>query len=559
MDKRKTLKEIALEKGKKLFIESISFSVSSDQIEVLDSGSTKLIESSNGESFKAVAIVRNIPVTKFTENLNGRVYPKILWERVFKSKIAEGTLCLADHPSDDSDGSVKDIVGVWRNFKVNESNCTGDLYLVGTHGKHFLEVLQAGGKNGLSSVGFGELREDEKTVDSDTFELVRLSDWVLNPSQQVFATTENIDESTLKEKVEIKENHTNLIEKRNYNMSSKVEALTIRNNVKVALRESQRALETKGVSLVEAKSDLIDTLGYIPEEFKEERDKLQKQIDLVESTIKQTIEEKSTQLKESVESASNLKVKYEAANDLLNKMKEDKDKAKKVINLILQNEKAMKSDIDALVEDKKASESDITALKENFENMSNDLNHLIQERKTLLSDIRESLKDKINMIKDIKALKSENSKLKAEMKSKSLKKEEMGAVEYPEIEDIEDSNYEDEEYSNTIDPMLSYQADDEDMGVPFANYDDEDGFLENKKSKMRESVKKIDPFVLEFYREQVKKQPALKKIKEHVIRQSSIVKAVKIVEKFLDQRDSPIRLKESFTNRNDDWVGDRNI
>ncbi len=217
MEKRKTLKEIAQEKGKHLFIESFSVTIPSTSIEVLTEGQRPLVESFQGEKFKAVAIVRNVPVTRFTENLNGRVYSKELWENVYRAKVAEGTLCLADHPGDDSDGSVKDIVGVWRNFKINESNCTADLYLVGKHGKHFLEVLQAGGKNGLSTVGFGELMEDERTVNPRTYELIRLSDWVLTPSQGVYAEQDNIDTNSvsMSESVKTKvESNTNIIEEK---------------------------------------------------------------------------------------------------------------------------------------------------------------------------------------------------------------------------------------------------------------------------------------------------------------------------------------------------------
>ncbi len=133
---------------------------------------------------------------------------------------------MADHPSDDSDGSVKDIVGIWRDFQINENNCTADLYLVGKHGGLFLEVLQAGGKNGLSTVGFGELQEDERTVNPETYELIRLSDWVITPSQQVYAEQDNLDMESISESVKSKSssksvNNTNLIKednKRNYNI-----------------------------------------------------------------------------------------------------------------------------------------------------------------------------------------------------------------------------------------------------------------------------------------------------------------------------------------------------
>ena len=112
----KTLKEIAIEKNKKLFIESYSVLVPINNIKLLNNvsqnGSVHLIESIEGEKYKCLAVVKSVPVSKFTENLNNRVYSKTLWEKVKRNKVAEGTLCLADHPTDDTDGSVKDIVGV---------------------------------------------------------------------------------------------------------------------------------------------------------------------------------------------------------------------------------------------------------------------------------------------------------------------------------------------------------------------------------------------------------------------------------------------------------------
>ena len=54
-----TLLEMANERGKKLLIESHSFSVPSKNIEVL-SNTTTLVES-KGTTFKAIAIIRDVP------------------------------------------------------------------------------------------------------------------------------------------------------------------------------------------------------------------------------------------------------------------------------------------------------------------------------------------------------------------------------------------------------------------------------------------------------------------------------------------------------------------
>ena len=81
MDKKELnrLEEKAQQLGKILLIENYALNISSSQIEI----PTKeiIVESKNSdEKWKARAIIRNVPTSKFTENLNGRIYPKELDE-----------------------------------------------------------------------------------------------------------------------------------------------------------------------------------------------------------------------------------------------------------------------------------------------------------------------------------------------------------------------------------------------------------------------------------------------------------------------------------------------
>jgi hypothetical protein len=429
----KTLKEIAIEKNKTLLIESFSVTIPLEKVKLLEdvskSGSIHLIESRNGEKFKALGIVESVPVSKFTENLNNRIYPKKLWEKVYKEKAAEGTLCLADHPSDDTDGSVKDIVGVWRNFKVNENVCSADLYLIGKHGKQFMEVLQAGGKCGLSSVGFGELMEDDKTVNPETYELVRVSDWVLTPSQGVYAEMDHIKENYSYKSLGfsntstniVKENSYNKIPMRNQNMDN-IQLLTIKNNIKFALRESNKNIESKSINLIESKNDLLDLLTYVPSELSEDRQKIERQIEKIEQTLKSTLKEKSRAISVKVEENQDLKKKYGVANKVISKMKERHEKSNRVIKTLSENEKAMVRDINALmrdrksmlrdinklIEDRKAMGSDIgkfSSLTSNYKRneslMNRDIKQFMSERKDMLSDINTFSKDRKNMMSDI--------------------------------------------------------------------------------------------------------------------------------------------------------------
>ena len=64
-------------------------------------------------------------------------------------------------------------------------------------------MLEAGGKIGLSTSGFGEFKEDNQTIDPDTYELERVADFVFNPSFQVYGeNSDRLDTTDKKESVE---------------------------------------------------------------------------------------------------------------------------------------------------------------------------------------------------------------------------------------------------------------------------------------------------------------------------------------------------------------------
>ena len=134
----------AKSKGKLLLIEKQMFQIEENNIEIFDK--PRLIENISGKFSSTIGILRNVPVTKYTENLNKRIYCKELWMNVKKSRLAEGSLSLADHPDDE--GSVLSITGVWHNFRLTEKIGYADLYLVGDLGKLLMEVVRAGGKIG---------------------------------------------------------------------------------------------------------------------------------------------------------------------------------------------------------------------------------------------------------------------------------------------------------------------------------------------------------------------------------------------------------------------------
>ncbi len=215
----------------------------------LQEGVTSLTEEVQGRKFECHAVYR-VPVSKINDlqhlNLNGRAYTEELWDNVARNQkhIWEGCVGLADHPENDSEGSVRDIFAVWHNLSVNKSKgiVEADLHLVGPYGKLAEEVIAAGGKLGFSSSGFGELKEDGKTVDPKTYMLERVSDWVLTPSQEVFGTRDMKikTESTTNSITEKKENSMADTIATSKVKVSKLEEKLFRKNIESSLEEANQ-------------------------------------------------------------------------------------------------------------------------------------------------------------------------------------------------------------------------------------------------------------------------------------------------------------------------------
>ena len=153
-----------------------------------------------GNKFKCLAAFR-FPISRPDEkNLNDRYYNTPLWENVIKMKMGEGSYGLMDHP--EGDGSTKDRFCVWHNVHISEDKklTLADCYLFGRWGQDVLDGLEAGGEVGLSTVGFGEFKEDGCTIDEATYELDRVADFVLHPSYEVYGSlSDNIADASVKE------------------------------------------------------------------------------------------------------------------------------------------------------------------------------------------------------------------------------------------------------------------------------------------------------------------------------------------------------------------------
>ena len=186
--------------------------------------------------------------TKEEPNLNGRVYGLDLWKNVIENQkeIWKGGTGLANHPADDDDGDFMNQSIVWLDAFIDEE--AGIVYgigsFVGLGGDLALQIIARGGRIGFSSSGYGDFLADGITVDPNDYEIERLADLVLNPSQGVYGDHKDL----VYGKKESKENN---------NMKRKVTEST-----KKALNESVFKITFDDDSTKEFESfdDVIDVL-----------------------------------------------------------------------------------------------------------------------------------------------------------------------------------------------------------------------------------------------------------------------------------------------------------
>jgi hypothetical protein len=163
-------------------------------VKVLERVAERIMNESDEPKFK----VWRLPVTRINEgdeNANKRKYGRKLWENVrdYQREAWQGLAGLSDHPvKDDDPGLFRDQSIVWHDFEVpeDETTCYGYGTFVGPYGHLGEEMVECGGRVGLSTSGFGDVDPITHEVDPDTFQIERLADLVLNPSQGVYGSVE---------------------------------------------------------------------------------------------------------------------------------------------------------------------------------------------------------------------------------------------------------------------------------------------------------------------------------------------------------------------------------
>jgi len=541
-----------LNSKKSLLIEKIS--INRDSFSKFESSDNKLItEDSNSKKYKCLVILKDVNVSKYTENINGRIYSKELWENVKKLGSYEGTLSLADHPEDDSDGSVKDIVAVWHNLKIGNEFVTCDCYVLDNpNGYTILKTLEAGGQVGLSSVGYGEIDDDGKTVIPESYELVRVGDFVINPSQGVFATLGNVkipkSENVLHDrKNKILENTniidgTEIINKDKYMALENLQIANFKSQIREQIKKGKKAMELKDMaSLLESYNDLKEMEDDIPEELNDQKELVNDTLEEMSKVLGETIKSKEKTIKEKHNEIIRVKENYGDTLRKLNSLKVKLESIYKDKKILEQNSNSYESDLKNTLKDITLMESDISNFKSQRRSMKENIKLLIKERRNLLEDnvnllkyivkLKEKVKSKVksnNNSNLVFKLQSENARLKRKIRENEIGLNHTNNSEYDPMDmNRLENQYTPSDIGMAMSPSMDFQADDPNMGlIPDAPAE----IMYSEKGKMKKKFIKDE--LRKYYSEQVKKYPSLKNIQNDILKSNSLIEAVNKVESF---------------------------
>ena len=359
--------------------------------ELFDKVIAKLREAGAGNERK----LWKFPVSRFgNKNGNGRIYPRKLWENVIENQrdVWQGGCGLADHPVEDDDpGEFKTSAIVWLDMMIDDANKL--IWAIGTfvgeYGRLAQEIIEAGGRVGFSSSGFGELDPfDKTTINADTYQIERVADIVTNPSQSVFGDIGNAHENTNIE----------------YSKQSIVESQTPKSKI---LKENTNMA---AVNAVENKDKLQEST-QVPA-AKSEMSKMEKAI------ILKYVENLTSEAEKIKNPAERLK----ETNKILEMVEEsgDEELKEKVTESLIE----ARNDLTKMIESAVAVQSelgDLSTLAENVKDVTKQgvlLNEQVKDYESLCHALEEKTQALFN---ENKALKAKLELKESAIKSKSLK------------------------------------------------------------------------------------------------------------------------------------------
>ena len=357
--------------------------------ELFDKVIAKLREAGAGNERK----LWKFPVSRFgNKNGNGRIYPRKLWENVIENQrdVWQGGCGLADHPVEDDDpGEFKTSAIVWLDMMIDDANklIWAIRTFVGEYGRLAQEIIEAGGRVGFSSSGFGELDPfDKTTINADTYQIERVADIVTNPSQSVFGDIGNAHENTNIEysKQSIVESQTpkSKILKENINMAAV-------NAVENKLQESTQAPAAKSEM---SKMEKAIILKYV-ENLTSEAEKIKNPAERLKETNK---------ILEMVEESGDEELKEKVTESLI--------EARNDLTKMIESAVAVQSEL-----------GDLSTLAENVKDVTKQgvlLNEQVKDYESLCHALEEKTQALFN---ENKALKAKLELKESAIKSKSLK------------------------------------------------------------------------------------------------------------------------------------------
>lgn len=396
------------------FVESYSFSnkiikrVSGEELqESLRSCPSKLRESLSetpNEGFW-------LPISFYEKkNGNGRIYGRDLWENVINNQkgIWKGSPMLEDHPSGDSDGNPRDICGVWLDCKMDKPDRDGIglvwglLVPSGRLGEDLKDHLKKGLKIGTSSSGFGQLLYDGVTVDPESYQIERLADFVLNPSQNTWATWEEDTHSVVDRS--IKESNEEIKNTMNEN---KIKENTMKDSKLAKLEEKKFRRDME--SFLESANNIKDPQERL-EEFKEIKSYLEDGAcpDLREK-IEKKIADEETSIREALKDSVIFKEKFgiESADDLAEKLthlsedtkviEEESQQWKSISEKLQEKYTEIKKELD-----NRPTEGYVNALKDNNRKMSEQIASQNKKAYDIVKKLSEACADLQKSVEDLK-------------------------------------------------------------------------------------------------------------------------------------------------------------
>lgn len=473
--------------------------------------STIVVAEANASSaYKALAVY-TFPISRPDQrNLNNRIYTSQLWENVIRSGKAEGTFGLMDHP--ESDGSVKDIWCVWRNlrFSADRKLILCDAYLFGKWGQQVLEALEAGGKVGLSSSGWGEFLEDNTTLDPNTYEIERPADFVLNPSYEVFGVQDDLVESISREQ--------NIMESTlEVSPKEKIEENTMDNDVKKTSPSlEERTFELNMKSMFKEAKKIED----VPSRIKESKSLLG-YFEGHESSLKSEIEESIKADEEAILEGYRKYVELSASETKNEETVTEVKELKESVNSLTEK-------VASLEEEKKALSAEKESLNQEFENactLLDSMKEYSEKQEEMIkianaksngmisaSDYKESIVYGEELEEENKNLKKTISELRRRVKSL------LEASEEDDDEEEDDEEEDDEDEKKASNDKETDKDDDEE--------EDEDDEEEDKKESYS-IYKGLNPEVVSYYEDLEYMNPKVVQIKKEILSKHTLIEAQK--------------------------------